>query len=250
MVLAVALASPALLAADPAAAYSGGNFAAAEKQWKAEVSADPLNWSARHNLSLALSQQDRWGEAAAQAAAAFVQAPGTPATGRQLVTTGDKAGFIPEPLDVILRQGPAESLARMQSPGAWQRIGIGASALLAASLALLLLAAYGLARRAWAVPAASLLALASLVAGLCSFVGYRAYGITADTRTVVIWSTGVLRSIPTEADVSQKTTPLPAGSTAIADKAFLRWIRVSFPNGQTGWILRSEATYLWKAPAE
>jgi hypothetical protein len=249
-VLAVALASTALRAADPARAYSGGDFAAAEKQWKAEVSADPLNWSARHNLSLALSQQDRWGEAAAQAAAAFVQAPGAPATARQLVTAGDKAGFIPEPLDAILRQGPAESLARMASPGAWQRIGIGASALLAASLALLLLAAYGVTRRAWAVPAASLLALASILAALGSFFGYRAYGITADTRAVVVWSTGVLRSIPTEADVSQKTTPLPAGSTAVADKAFLRWIRVSFPNGQTGWILRSEATYIWKAPPE
>ena len=105
-------------------------------------------------------------------------------------------------------------------------------------------------RRAWAVPAASLLALASILAALGSFFGYRAYGITADTRAVVVWSTGVLRSIPTEADVSQKTTPLPAGSTAVADKAFLRWIRVSFPNGQTGWILRSEATYIWKAPPE
>jgi hypothetical protein len=95
-----------------------------------------------------------------------------------------------------------------------------------------------------------LLAFTSIVAGLSSFVGYRAYGITADTRSVVVWGAGVLRSIPTEAEVSQKTTPLPAGSTAIADKAFLRWIRVSFPNGQTGWILRSEATFLWKAPPD
>jgi hypothetical protein len=250
LVLALAASGLPARAADTASAYAGGRFPEAERQWRGEVSADPLNWAARHNLSLALAQEDRWGEAAAQAAAAFVQHPGDPATARQLVTAGDKAGFIPEPLDVLLRQGPAESLARLESPGAWQRIGIGSAALLALSIGLLLLAGYGVAHRAWAVPLSAVLAVVALAGAAASAVGYRAYGITADTRAVVVWSAGVLRSIPTEADISQKSTPLPAGSTAVADKAFLRWIRVSFPNGQSGWILRSEATFLWQAPAE
>jgi hypothetical protein len=64
----------------------------------------------------------------------------------------------------------------------------------------------------------------------------------------VVWRTGILRSIPTEADVSQKTTPLPAGSTAIADKAFLGWLRLAFPNGETGWIPKGEAVFLWDSP--
>jgi hypothetical protein len=74
--------------------------------------------------------------------------------------------------------------------------------------------------------------------------------MAADTRAVVVWRAGILRSIPTEADVSQKTTPLPAGSVAIADKAFLglRWIRIAFPNGETGWIPRGEAVFLWGPP--
>ena len=89
-----------------------------------------------------------------------------------------------------------------------------------------------------------------VLAGVASFVAYRAYGITSDPRAVVVWGAGTLRSIPTEADTSQKTTTLPAGSTGIADKAFLGWIRLSFPNGESGWILRKEATYLWQAPPE
>ncbi|HTU00754.1 MAG TPA: hypothetical protein VMG58_03020, partial [Candidatus Sulfotelmatobacter sp.] len=113
---------------------------------------------------------------------------------------------------------------------------------------LLLAAAYGGRPRAWVKAAAfTALALASLL-GVASLVAYRAYGITADSRAVVVWRAGILRSIPTEADVSQKTTPLSAGSTAIADKAFLDWIRLAFPGGQTGWVRRGEAVYLWSGP--
>ena len=77
--MALLLASGATrLCADTAATYRSGDFPAAEKAWGAQVAADPLDWAARHNLSLALAQQDRWGEAAAQAAAAFVQHPSDP----------------------------------------------------------------------------------------------------------------------------------------------------------------------------
>lgn len=238
-----------LAAADGASAYQSGDFAAAEKAWSAQVSADPLDWSARHNLSLALAQQDRWAEAAAQASAAFVQNPSDPATRWQMALACDKAGFIPEPLDVLNQPGPLGSLARLESPGGWQRTGAVAVATAAAALALLLLRAYGSLRRRWVAPAALAVLVAALLASAAAWVGYRAYGITSDARAVVVWRAGQLRSIPTEADVSQKTTTLPAGSTALADKEFLGWIRLSFPNGETGWVLRSEATYLWGAPA-
>jgi len=249
LALAAALGSRPLGAADPAVAYRSGDFESAGNAWGSQVASDPLDWSARHNLSLALAQQDRWGEAAAQASAAFVQNPSDPATRRHLALACDKAGFAPEPLDVLLQSGPVESMARLESPGGWQRTGAAASGVAAAALALLLASAYGGRRSAWARAAAfAALALALLVGG-ASLAAYHAYGITADSRAVVVWRSGILRSIPTEADVSQKTTPLSAGSTAIADKAFIDWIRLAFPNGQTGWIRRSEAVYLWSAPA-
>ncbi len=249
--LALALAAaplPRLEGADPLLLYRSGDYPAAADLWGGQISADPLDWSARHNLSLALSQQDRWGEAAAQASAAFVQNPSDPSARWQMALACDKAGFIPEPLDILMRPGPVESLARLESPGAWQRIGAGAAALAAASLALLLAAAYGLARRTWALPTAIAALTLSIVVGTAAIAGYRAYGITADTRAVVVWRAGLLLSVPTEADVTQKTTPVAAGSTAIANKAFLRWIRLSFSNGQTGWIPRADAVYLWRAP--
>jgi len=249
--LALAVASAARLGADgPADDYRGGRFEAAGNAWGERLGVDPLDWSARHNLSLALAQQDRWAEAAAQASAAFVQRPCELATRRQLALACDKAGFVPEPLDVLLQSGPIQSLARLDSPGGWQRTGAVSCAVFAGALALLLASAYGVIGRRWALPTGSALLLLAVIAAAASLVAYRAYGITADTRAVIVWRAGTLRSVPTEADVSQKTTPLPAGSTAIADKHFLGWVRLSFPNGQTGWIPRAEAIYLWQSPAK
>jgi hypothetical protein len=230
--------------------YRGGNFASAEKAWGAEVDSDPLDWTARHNLSLALAQEDRWGEAAAQASAAYVQHPRDPATRREVVLTCDKAGFVPEPLDTLIQPGPVQDLARLGSPGAWQRTGIAAAFLFAAALGLLLSVPYGRAGRRWPVPVALTAIAVAALAGAAALVAGRAYGIMADTRAVIVWRAGILRSIPTEADVSQKTTTLAAGSTALADKEYLRWIRLSFPNGQTGWVPRSEVTYLWRSPPQ
>ena len=240
---------PRLGAEGPADAYRGGRFATAGNEWTARLGTDPLDWSSRYNLSLALAQQDRWAEAAAQASAAFVQRPAEPATRRQLALACDKAGFIPEPLDALIQPGPLPALARLDSPGGWQRTGALSAAFAAAGAALLLLGAYGVAGRRWARPAGSAVLVLAVLAGAASFVAYRAYGIAADTRAVIVWRTGTLRSVPTEADVSQKTTPLPAGSIAVADKDFLEWVRLSFPNGQTGWVPRSETVYLWRAPS-
>jgi hypothetical protein len=248
LALALAFAASAAAAADPAETYRRGDFAGAAKAWAEEARAHPLDWSARRNLSLALSQQDRFGEAAAQAASAFVQQACDPSVRRQMVYACDKAGFVPEPLDVLLQPGPVQALARLESPGAWQRTGVVAAALAAAALALLLGGAYAGLRSVWLRAPALALLVAALALGAASLAAFRAYGLTADTRAVIIWQAGLLRSIPTEADVSQKTSPLAAGSAAIADRTFLTWIRVVFPSGETGWIPRDEAVYVWGPP--
>ncbi len=55
-----ALLAPSLRAEDAAVAYRRGDFATAEKLWRAAVTKDPADPIARHNLSLALAQQDHW----------------------------------------------------------------------------------------------------------------------------------------------------------------------------------------------
>ena len=90
------------------------------------------------------------------------------------------------------------------------------------------------------------LLLAAIALGTLSLLSFARYGVAAVTRAVIAWRAGTLRSVPTEADTSQKTSPLSAGSVAIVDKTFLGWVRLSFENGQTGWVRKEEVVGLWK----
>ena len=232
-------------AEDGASAYRRGDFAAAEKAWRATLEKNSTDWISHHNLSLALAQQDRAGESAAHAAAAFVQHPANPAVRWHLALSGEKAGFAPGSLAAFLNPGAAQSLAEHASPAEWQLALIGAASLAALAITWMLVNAYG--RRARIVRvAASALLVVSLAGAVIAVVGWQTFGTAGDARAVVVWRNGTLRSIPTEADIAQKTTSLGAGSVALADKTFLGWTRLTFDNGQTGWVRTGELVGLWR----
>jgi len=233
------------LRADSLTDYRKGDFAAAEKAWLAAVAKNPTDWRARHNLGLALIQQERPAEAAAQWTAAFVQHPRNPSILRDFALGCDKAGYTPAVLAVFAQSGPVQDLARLASPAEWQLVLVGAGLLAAVAFGLWLLVGYG--RRArWLKPAVwSLLVLALLLTAAAA-VSLHAYGPAADARAALAWRHSALRSIPTEADTTQKTTPLAAGALAVVDKSFLGWVRLSFDNGQTGWVRQEDVVMLWQ----
>jgi tetratricopeptide (TPR) repeat protein len=226
--------------------YRQGDFPSAETSWRRELASSPTQPTAHYNLSLALAQQDRWDEAAAHASAAFVQDPGNEAIRWQFALACTKAGYAPAPLVGFVAPGPVQWLARLASPGTWQWVMIGSSISFAAALAFALALSYRagpVSRRG--VFSALTVAISALLLLLAATVGLRAYGGAADPGAVVVWRTGILRSIPTEADVEQKTTPLAAGVVGKVNKSFLGWVRLSFGNGETGWVRVGEAVPLW-----
>jgi hypothetical protein len=240
---------PSAFAASPAAAaasYRAADFPAAEKSWRAALATASTDWTAHHNLALALAQQGRWGESAGHALAAFVQQPHDPATFWHLDLALKNAGFTPDPVLPFLVADPGARLAILASPAQWQCFAGLAAVLLAAVPALLLWRAYG-ARGRWLQPVAWVALTGGLLLGGAAALSLHLYGPLADARTVVVWRAGLLRSIPTEADTTQKTTPLAAGLVAVADKSFLdgRWVRLAFANGQTGWVRREDVVGLW-----
>ncbi len=247
--IAVLLATaPLLLRAaelDAAAAYRKGDFAAAEKSWRETVKQQPTDWISRHNLSLALAQRDQTGEAAVQAAAAFVQQPGNASVQWHFALASEKAGFAPSAIIGFLNPDSRHSLARLASPSRWQALMIVGAFAAATALGLLLLNAYGSRRRAWQWTAGVVLLLGIVLSGTAN-AGVSTYGMAADARAVVIVRAGTLRSIPTEADTAQKTIPAAAGSMAIIDRTFLGWNHLVFDNGQTGWVRKEEVVGLWR----
>ena len=232
----------------PESAYRQGDFANAEKGWRTQLDREPISWTARHNLSLALAQQDRWDEAAAQAVVAFVQEPDDPAVRWQFALACEKAGFVPEALAEFLSPGLLHRFARFASPAKWQQLAIVSAWFAAAGLIAVLAAAFGAAgrRRRGIVALGIALLCVGAVGGAASAAGWKAYGMAADPSAGIVWRNSTLRSIPTEADTAQKTTPLPAGSVARVDKRFLGWVRLGFDNGQTGWVRKDEVIWLWK----
>jgi hypothetical protein len=233
-------------AADAGSLYRRGDFAGAEKAWRGVLNRNPLDANAHHNLSLALAQQDRWGEAAAEAAAALVERPADAAIRAQFVLACEQSGMAPAPVAPFIQAGRLSSLALLASPADWQQLELAAAALVALALAGGLLAAHGFGRGRWRLRAAAAVFGLGLAAGLGGWLGVRAYGLAADARAAVTWRSGTLRSIPTEADASQKTTPLPAGSAALVDKTYLGWVRLRFPEGPTGWVREEEIVRLWR----
>jgi hypothetical protein len=237
--------TPELNAADPAAAYRQGDFATAEKAWREAVAKAPADWIARHNLALALAQQDRWPEAAAHATAAFVQNPGSTANRWNLALAYEKAGYTPAVLAPFLHPGPRQHLARLASPAGWEHGLIAATTLGALALGWLLWLAYHRPSRRSKISAAVLLILSFFLAA-AAYTGRATYGLAAHAQAALVWRDSTLHSIPTEAETNQKTSALPAGSLGLADKRFLGWVRLTLDNGQTGWVRQQELVLLWK----
>ncbi len=240
------LLAPMVARADGASeAYKRGEFTAAEAAWRQELSSETTQWNTRHNLGLALAQQDRWAEATAYWTSGFLLAPRANETRWDLALGLQRSGLAPPELVGLSRGEGRNVLARVASPGEWQLLLIVAALLIAAALILLLLQGY---RRAghWARPAALAgITIAILLAGAAT-LSLHTYGQLAHPDVALVWKPSLLRSIPTEADTTQKTSPLSAGSIAVIDRSFLGWSRLNFTGGQTGWVRTEDVIRLYR----
>jgi tetratricopeptide (TPR) repeat protein len=231
----------------PEDAYRKGQFRAAERGWKEAISVAPTDWSAHHNLALALAQQQRWAEAAAHAVAAFVQHPSHPSVRWHFSYALGRAGYTPPILGEFHSPDSLHRLAWQLSPSHWQWVLLLAVGLLALAGGLVLWRLYHRTARGLGWIAGSIVAFALLLA-LASALSLQRYGAAADPRAVLIWKSVPLRSLPTDVATEQHTSTLAPGSVAIVDHAFLGWRRLAFPNGQTGWVRREDFVPLWEQP--
>ncbi|MBE7537547.1 MAG: BatD family protein [Opitutaceae bacterium] len=226
--------------------YREGKFAEAQKSWSDQVARDPTDWVARHNLSLALEQQDRWGEAAAHATAAYLQQPANEEVRKNWSFALNHAGYLPSQINNFVSPGPLHQVAQEFSPSVWKLLLIVWAWSAAGAAGVLLLRAFSF-LGAWAHPAAYVVGCISVLLAGASYASIHAFGLTADSRSVIFWRSANLRSVPTFADTTQKTTPVAPGTVAVVDKTFLKWHRLRFPDGQTGWIPAAEVIPLWRS---
>lgn len=237
--LIVTLAPLSLRGETAADAYKRGDFSAAAASWTRDVVAAPRDWTARHNLGLALAQQDRWAEATGHWTSAALLNARADATRWDLALGLQRSGLANPELVEFSRGESGFLLARRASPAEWQFALIAAALMLAVGLVLLLLQGYKLIGP-WGVPAAAATSLLAVLLAAAATYSLRTYGPLANPAAVFVWEATTLRSVPTDADTAQKVTPLSAGSVAVVEKTFLGWTKLSFPGGQSGWV-RNEA---------
>ncbi len=242
----VVLLAPVAAQADTGTdAYKRGDFTTAGTEWTKTVSAAPTDWAAHHNLGLSLAQQDRWAEATAQWTSAFLLNSRADTTRWDLALGLQRSGLA-EPQLVELSRGKGRyQLARLATPAEWQFTLVVAALLLAAALIMLLLQGY---RRigGWGKPTALVTILLAMLLAAAATFSLRTYGPLANPEAVFVWKAGTLRSIPTDADTAQKTSPLSAGSIAVVEKTFLGWTKLNFPGGQTGWVRTEDLIALYR----
>jgi len=238
-------APPPALAATPADSYKQTDFPAAEAGWRSARAAAPADWTARHNLGLALAQQDRWAEATAYWTGAFLLNARGDATRWDLALGLQRSGMAPPELVELSRGEGRARLVRLATPGEWQLALVGAALLLAAALIVLLLQGY---RHIgpWGRPVALTACLLAMLLAAAATFSLHTYGALADPEAALVWKPSLLRSIPTEADTTQKTSPLSAGSIAVVEKTFLGWSKLNFTAGQSGWIHTEDLIRLYR----
>jgi tetratricopeptide (TPR) repeat protein len=237
---------PTVGRSDPASeAYKQGDFAAAEATWRKILADTPSDWAARHNLGLALGQQDRWPEATAHWTSAFLLNARSEMTRWDLALGLQRSGLAPSELVDLVRGTGRSKLARLATPGEWQLLLLTAALLLAAALLLLLLQGYKWIG-SWARPVALTTSLLAVLLAAAATLSLHTYGPLADPEAALVWKPTVLRSIPTEADTTQKISPLSAGSIAVVEKTFLGWSKLNFTGGQSGWVRSEDLILLYQ----
>jgi len=240
--------------ASASASYAAGDFTAATKLWREQLAATPADWSVRHNLALSLTQQNAWDEATAHAAIAALHAPQAVAPRRLLALTLPNATYRPAFAALFpsadasaprsVWSGGLERFAGQLAPRTWQHLLFAAALLAALALSARLAAAYGVSPRLLR-PLSMFTLLAAVLGIAAAALALRVYAPVLPRDTVLVWQTTTLRSVPTEAGEPQKTTPLPAGSLARADKTFLGWQRLLLPDGTSGWTRTTPLLPLW-----
>lgn len=206
-----------------------------------------LDWRARYNLAVSLASAERWDEAAAHAAVAWVQQPTSRDTRALWLRLAGEAGYPLEGEGTVPRPaGWLGMIASAAPPRLWQQILIGSWSLLAFGALLVLVLLFGR-RRRWLL-VASVSSLAVGLGGMAvTWMALSSYGALASREAAIIWETGPLRDLPVESSVEAGAAVAGAGLIGRVDRAFLDWRRIDFGDGRSGWVRERSLVRVWES---
>ncbi|MEJ1973369.1 MAG: hypothetical protein WDM96_13180 [Lacunisphaera sp.] len=206
----------------------------------------PADWAARHNLGLALAQQDRWAEATAHWTSAALLNARADATRWDLALGLQRSGLANPELVELSRGEGAFRVARLATPGEWQLALIGAALLLAVGLVVVLLQGY---KRigGWGVPTrAGRVACRRAARGRRHVQPPRLWPAGRSGRGVLCGRrrpSAACRRTPTRRRKQPRCRPAPSPSPRKPSSAGQSSLS---PGGQSGWVRTETLVALYR----
>jgi hypothetical protein len=191
------------------------------------------------HLTVATSemQAGHWNAAVAHATAAFVRSPSSTATQETLRAALQQAGSADPVLRRLLFGATYQRMPALFSPGAWQRVALVASVIIAAAFAALVTALYARNRRRQLSLIGSSTAVVGVALFLTAISGWNAYGALNDPTAAILLRTVNVSPVPTDLVPEQETSPVPAGSVVVTSRSFLGWLQIRSGSSPTsGWV--------------
>ena len=218
--------------------YTKGNFATAQAEWSAAFADQPENWGIRVNAGLAAAQQDDWGYALAYWTNAFVLAPRNESIHWNLKLALNQTGAYDQTLLQLIKGKNVSKLIPLLSPGEWEAAANLTLYIIAALLLVWVISRYIRLLQPIGTP---ILILTALAIGfvIASHWAYSAYGLLTKENAVIVAEASDMKSLPTEVEVEQITTPLSEGAIAVVRKTFYGWSQIELANDEIGWVRTS-----------
>uniref|UniRef100_UPI001969FAA1 hypothetical protein n=1 Tax=Sandarakinorhabdus rubra TaxID=2672568 RepID=UPI001969FAA1 len=210
----------------------------------------PRDWIAHYTKARNAALAKQWPRAAAHAGIAWVQNPRAPETralwrlaALEAGVGGRNAGGLPLPDTLPGR------LAGQLPPIGWQLTAMAGALLLTGGFGALLFQRFGHASGAWRRPAALGAGLGALgmAAGIAGTWGY---GAAAAPDAAITWQPVALRPLPVATPDREATVALAPGTVGRMDGRFIGWVRLTLPDGRSGWLRRGEVIPVWQRQPE
>ena len=226
--------------------YNAGAFAKAETNWKLALDSSSGDWALRNNLGLTAAQQDKWGEAIAHWTSAFLLQTRNSDIKWNLEVGLSKGGGYHPTLARLVKGDGLMAYVSLWTPAQWESLVY--FAMIVAGIAFSVWVAFAYTSNFRRIRfALAITGLASVASAFAFEYARSQYGFMANPSALVVISEDRLKSVPTDLDVEQIETPLPAGSICIASKSFLGWVKVILPNGEEGWSRKENFALVYEA---
>ncbi|EDY81191.1 hypothetical protein VDG1235_808 [Verrucomicrobiia bacterium DG1235] len=224
--------------------YNQGKFKAASAKWVEAINESPEVFEYRYNAGLAAAQLGDWSRAWGLWTGSFCLDPSNEEVAWNLRIAHQNTSAYDPVLQSLLESEGLYALVKLRSPAAWQSLSVHSLWALGALLSLSILALYLRPARKLASP----LFILGLLAGVLAYFSIWAhmkYEALGDPNTLLVIQESALLSIPTDLQPDQVSSSVSEGSVARFEKSFLGWMKISLPNGESGWVRRESLLPLY-----